>query len=51
MFIEIFFLYCIFENLLNVINWISFVISVCYNINLFDKLIQRREHQDFESFL
>ena len=28
-----------FENVLNVMNWISFVINVYYNINLFDKLI------------
>ena len=51
MFIEILYLYCVFKNALNVINWVSFVINVCYNINLFNKLIQSREHRDFESFL
>ena len=51
MFIENFYLYCVFENVLNVINWVSSVINVYYNINLFDKLIQSREHRNFESFL
>ena len=39
MFIEIFYLYYVFENVLNVINWVSFIINVYYNINLFNKLI------------
>ena len=51
MFIENFCLHCVFEDVLNVINWVSSVINVCYNINLFNKLIQSREHRDFESFL
>ena len=50
-FIEIFYLYCVFKNALNVASWVSFVINVYYNINLFNKLIQSREHRNFESFL
>ena len=51
MFIKNSYFYCVFENVLNVINWVSFTINVCYNINLFNKLIQSRKHRDFESFL
>ena len=51
MLIEISYLYYVFKNVLNVINRVSFVINVYYNINLFNKLIQSREYRDFESFL
>ena len=51
MFIENFYLYYVFENALNVINRVSFIINVYYNINLFNKLIQSRRHRDFKSFL
>ena len=44
-------LYYVFKNALNVISWVSFIINVYYNINLFNKLIQSREHRDFKSFL
>ena len=43
MFIENSYLYCVFKTVLNVINQVSFIINVCYNINLFNKLIRRRE--------
>ena len=51
MFIKNLNLYYVFKDALNVINKISSIINVCYNINLFNKLIQRRKHRDFESFL
>ena len=44
-------LYYVFENVLNVISWVSFIINVYYNINLFDKLIQSRRYRNFEFFL
>ena len=51
MLIENFYLYYVFKNALNVVSWVSSIINVYHNINLFDKLIQSRKHRNFESFL